>query len=119
VQTYAVNAPTTLGAGVLLTSTGGSWTPTWTTDPFWSRFDVLFPLPLMPPSWGWSAGIPSSSSAESNFIRALIQAWKPAHATCNRIIIVQQGGVWGYPASGTWGETGDVWGSDTETIWTP
>jgi hypothetical protein len=128
VQTYATSYPTSAGAGVLVTTAEAN--AIWqnrilatVTAPlrqsFWSAFDVVFPLPLMPQSWGWSGGIPGSSSAEANFIRSLIAAWKPGHATCNSIVIVQQGSVWGYPASGTWGETGDLWGSDTTTVWTP
>jgi hypothetical protein len=124
--TYGVAKTTALAAGSLLTSTMASGI--WETDPlssyspanqtFWSKFTVLFPLPLMPPNFTWSAGIPASSSAESNFIRALIQAWKPAHATCNAIVIGQQGQVWGYPATQLWGASNGVWGG-SNTVWTP
>jgi|ERR1700737_3508453 len=126
VQTYSVNAPSTLGAGNLVTSTMGSGI--WETDPlsaysppnqsFWSKFDVVFPLPLMPPSWGWAGGIPASNSAESNFIRALIQAWKPAHATVNRIVIQTQGMLLGYPATRTLGASNGVLGG-SNVVWTP
>lgn len=107
------------GSGALVTSTATppSWTPTYTTDPFWSRFDVVFPSPL-PASW-ISGGVPSSSSSEANFIRALIQAWKPAHATCNRIVIVTSGKIWGYPVTQVWGAGTGSWGSSTTTVWTP
>jgi hypothetical protein len=79
------------------------------------RHRAVFPSPL-PASWV-SGGVPSSSSNEANFIRALIAAWKPGHATCNRIVIITAGGVWGY-SDGTWGD-GGTWGSSTTTVWTP
>jgi hypothetical protein len=126
VQTYSVNDTSTLGAGNLLTSTMVSGI--WETDvlsayspvnqSFWSKFDVVFPLPLMPPNWGWSGGIPSSSSNESNFIRALIQAWRPAHATVNRIVIQTQGMLLGYPAGRTLGASNVVLGG-SNVVWTP
>jgi hypothetical protein len=103
--------------GVLVIGGSGTWTPTYVGDPFWSRFDVLFPSPL-PASW-IAGGVPASNSAEANFIRALIQAWKPAHATPNRIIIVSSGKVWGYPSTQVWGAATGNWGAATVTFWTP
>lgn len=121
------NKPTALAAGSLLTST--ALNGLWSTDvlsaysppdqSFWSKFDVIFPLPLQAPSFSWSGGIPSSSSAEANFIRALIQAWKPAHATCNKIIFQQLGNLWGYPATNKWGAATGTWGNTSNTVWTP
>lgn len=125
--TFSVTKPTALAAGSLLTST--ALNGLWSTDvlssysppdqSFWSKFDVIFPLPLQAPSFSWSGGIPSSSSAEANFIRALIQAWKPAHATCNKIIIQQRGNLWGYPATNKWGAATGTWGNTSNTVWTP
>jgi hypothetical protein len=92
----------------------GSWTPSYVGDPFWSRFDVVFPQPL-PASWQ-SGGVPASGSSEANFIRALIKTWSPAHATLNSIIIVTAGGVWDV-ADGTW-DDGGTWDASTTTVWT-
>lgn len=124
--TYNVAKTTAQAAGTLLTTSLAN--AIWETDPlssyspvnqaFWSKFDVLFPLPLQAPSFSWAGGIPSSSSTEANFIRALIQAWKPAHATCNRIVIQQRGLVEGYPAAGVLGANQGVLGAAT-TVWTP
>lgn len=106
----------TLGASgtTLLSSTHGSWTTGFGS--FWSMFDVIFASPL-PTSWQ-SGGIPSSSSAEANFIRTIISAWKPAHATCGRIIIETAGKLWGYPATQQWGAATGNWGGTT-TVWIP
>jgi len=105
------------GLLVASSTTPPSWTPTYVGDPFWSRFDVVFPAPLLA-SWV-SGGVPASSSNEANLIRALIAAWKPAHATCNRIVIVTGGKVWGYPATQLWGAATGNWGSGTTVVWTP
>lgn len=125
-RTFNVAKPTTLPAGSLLASVLPNGI--WETDPlssyspldqaFWSKFDVLFPLPLQAPSFSWSAGIPSSSSNEANFIRALISAWKPAFAITNRIIIQQSGKLLGYPPTATLGSTNGVLGGSS-TVWTP
>lgn len=106
--------------GNLVTSLASppTWTPTYTTDPFWSRFDVVFPAPL-PASWGGGSTVPASNSAESNFIRSIINSWKPGHATCNRIVIVTSGKIWGYPTTQVWGAGTGNWGSSTTTVWTP
>lgn len=111
-------------SGNLVRSAEGSGI--WETDPlsfpysplnqtFWSKFDVVFPFPLIA---SWGGGPPASSSAEANFIRALIQAWKPGHATCNRIVIVTAGRVLGYPVRTLGGGNGNV-GSNTTVVWTP
>jgi hypothetical protein len=101
--------------GALAISSGGTWTPTYAGDPFWSKFTVIFPSPL-PASWV-SGGVPSSTSNEANFIRSLISTWKPGHATTDRIIIVTAGRVLGYPATRTLG-TGTL-GGGTATYWSP
>lgn len=85
---------------------------------FWSIFDVLFPAPL-PASWGGGATVPASGSAEANFIRSIVSAWKPGHAICGRIIIVKTGKVWGYPTTQVWGAATGNWGSSTTDVWTP
>lgn len=102
--------------GNLLISSGGSWTPTYVGDPFWSRFDLLFVAPL-PPAW-IAGGVPSSMSSEADFIRALIRSWKPGHATPNRIIIVSAGRVLGYPIR-TLGAGNGTLGAATVTYWSP
>jgi hypothetical protein len=97
---------------------------------FWSRFDVVFTAPL-------PSGQTSGTSDESNRIRALIAAWKPAHSLCNRITIVTAGRIWGLPQTpiyfgggstfggGTafsgpsWGTPGVTWGGATTVNWTP
>jgi len=124
-QTYNSNYSSSAGSGVMLTTAEGNGI--WETDTlstlsplnqsFWSKFDVVFPLPLNPSTFSWSAGIPASNSSESNFIRALIAAWRPAHATCNRIVIVQQGRAIGAPVR-TMGASNGVVGAAT-TVWTP
>lgn len=101
--------------GNLVRDVRPSWTPTSVGDSFWSRFDVIFPSPL-PPSW-ISGGVPSSSSGEANLIRLLISQWKPAYATCYRIIILTAGRILGYPAR-TLGAGNGVLGGDT-TLWSP
>src|SRR6267142_201537 len=118
-QTYGIADTTTLGAGALVSSTMACGL--WETDPLsaysppnqtlWSKFTVLFPLPLIPPNWGWAGGIPASNSAEANFIRSLIQTWKPASSTCDRIVIQTQGKLFGYPAAQLWGTSGQLWGA--------
>jgi hypothetical protein len=103
-------------AGALVISSGGSWTPTYVGDPFWSKFDLLFVSPL-PAAWV-AGGVPSSTSSEADFIRALIRSWKPGHATANRIIIVSAGRVLGYPIR-TLGAGNGTLGGATVTYWSP
>lgn len=105
------------GNGNLVRPTRPSWTPSYVGDPFWSRFDVIFPAPL-PASW-ISGGVPASNSGEANLIRLLISQWKPAYATAFRIIIITAGGVWDYPGTDVWDAPGDVWDGDTTIVWTP
>jgi hypothetical protein len=129
VQTYSVNYPTSIGAGNMVTTTesNGIWQNAPLSSPytapykqtFWSQFDVVFPLPLNPATFSWSGGVPASNSAESNFIRALIAAWKPAHATCKSIVIVTAGQVFGFPATRLWGSGNGLWGGNTTTVWAP
>jgi hypothetical protein len=111
------------GTGALVTAAEGNGI--WETDPlssysplnqsFWSKFDVVFPQPLIA---AWGSGPPASNSTEANFIRAIISAWRPAHATCNRIVIVTAGRVLGYPIRTLGGGNGTL-GSNTTVIWTP
>jgi hypothetical protein len=86
-------------------------------QPFWSKFDVIFVSPFLA-SWGAGATLPGSSSDEVNRIRRLIAAWKPAHATCNRIAVLTTSKWWGYPVSQVWGAAGN-WGGGAATYWTP
>ena len=86
---------------------------------FWSKFDVLFVSPFVS-SWGGGSTLPSSSSDEVNRIRRIIAAWKPAHATCNRIAVLTTAKWWGYPTTQVWGAaTGNWSGSAAATYWTP
>lgn len=116
-QVRAGNQFTLGGSGTtLLTTTNGSWTSTTMVDPIWSRFDVMFPQPLIA-SWV-SGGVPSSSSTEANFIRSLISSWKPAHSICTKIAIQVSGKMWGYPSTQNWGSGTGNWGGVT-TVWSP
>lgn len=112
--------------GALVISSGGSWTPTYVGDPFWSRFDLIFPTPL-PASW-IAGGVPDAASSEANFVRSLLRLWKPGHARVGRILIQTSGKLWGYPASqvwgaGTWGGSnvqwivGKAWGFPLTQVW--
>lgn len=102
-------------SGALVISSGGTWTPTYVGDPFWSRFDVIFPAPL-PVSWQ-TGGVPAATSNEANFIRSIVTAWKPGHATANRIIIVTAGRVLGYPIRTLGAGNGTL--SGATTTWSP
>jgi hypothetical protein len=102
--------------GNLVISSGGTWTPTYVGDPFWSRFDVIFPSPL-PATWQ-SGGVPASTSNEANFIRSLISTWKPGHATANRIIIASSGRILGYPIRQLGASNGTLGGA-APTYWSP
>lgn len=125
-DTFSAAKTSALPAGSLVTKSPANGI--WETDPlsiyspldqaFWSKFDVLFPLPLQAPSFSWATGIPSSSSNEANFIRALVGAWKPAFATTNRIIIQTAGRVLGYPIR-TIGASNGTLGGNTTVIWSP
>lgn len=125
-DTFGTAKTSALAAGSLVTKSPANGI--WETDPlssyspldqaFWTKFDVLFPLPLQAPSFSWSAGIPASSSNEANFIRALIGAWKPAFATCGRIVIIPTGRVLGYTIR-TIGASNGTIGGNTTTIWSP
>jgi hypothetical protein len=102
--------------GNLVVSTGGTWTPTYVGDPFWSKFTIIFPTPL-PASWV-AGGIPASTSNEANFIRSIANTWKPGHATLDRIVIVTAGRVLGYPIR-TIGAGNGTLGGGTSTVWSP
>lgn len=104
--------PTTVGHTVA-EATGVIWSCAGVD--FWSQFDVLFsPVPA-----SWNPTPPASTSDEVNRIRLAIAQWKPAWATCNRIVALVSGGVWGFPTTDVWGGLGDTWGGDSVTIWTP
>ena len=61
---------------------------------------------------------PADSGPEANLTRAIIKAWKPAHATCNAITILQTGKLIGYPVRVLGGSNGVLGGAST-TAWTP
>lgn len=113
-------------SGNLVISSGGSWTPTFAGDPFWARFDLIFPSPL-PASWQ-TGGVPAVTSAEAQYIMRIIQLWKPGYARLRRVIAQTGGAIWGYPATATWGTgtwggtevvwgTGKMWGVPAEQVW--
>lgn len=86
----------------------------WTTDlgaGFWSAFTVIlwngFP-------WG-ADPTPNDSSDEANAMRDLVRQWKPGHTVCDKIVVMTDQDVWGFPLDDVWG-TG-TWGS-TAVIWT-
>jgi len=111
--TTAGSAPTwPLVVGTTVVDGGVTWSCSGTD--FWSRFDVVFPAPL-PASWSGSP--PSYASDEVTRIRLVINQWKPAFSTANRIVVVTAGRVLGLPAR-TLGSGGTLGGAAT-TIWTP
>jgi hypothetical protein len=95
---------------------------------FWSRFDVVFPTPL-PASWGGGSTVPAYASDEVTRIRKVINTWKPAAATCNRIVVVTTGGasVGGVTTDGgviglldgTFGDGTRPFGTSATTVWSP
>jgi len=101
--------------GALVISNGGSWTPTFVGDPFWSKFAVIFPSPL--PA-AWAGVVPDIASTEASYIFDTIRRWKPGHATWGRIVFQTSGKTWGFPASQVWGAATGTWGG-TETVWLP
>jgi hypothetical protein len=62
---------------------------------------------------------PTPISNEAQLIRNLINAWKPAYATCDGIILTDAGELWGYPHAGaSWGGAGN-WGGNAHVVWSP
>ena len=62
---------------------------------------------------------PDSASAEAALIRSIINAWKPAYATCDGIVLTT-GELWGYPHVGAaWGGAGESWGRNAHVVWNP
>jgi len=121
------NAVTTIAAQTpypsSYTKTIPSGNPWWRFDDktdFCSRFAVVFGTTAVPGSWTSIVNPPTVSSAPSlsevGLIRAIIQQWRNAEATCTGIVAQQSGRLWGYPEGNTWG-TG-VWGG-TSTTFTP
>lgn len=115
-QVRGGNQYTLDAGGNLVISSGATWTPTYVGDPFWSRFDVIFPQPL-PASWV-AGGVPASTSNEANFIRSIAQTWKPGSATVGKITIVTAGRVLGYPVRQLGASNGALGGAAT-TTWSP
>ena len=77
----------------------------------WSQFAVLILAPW--PSW-WNGTAPADGSTDQQFAAALVKAWKPAHAQCVGLKVIQ-GPAWG--VNMTWGSF--TWGAGTTTVWTP
>jgi len=85
-------------------------------EPYWARFIVLFPEPLIQ-RWV-DNGVPASNSDEANVIRALIQRWKPAHMLCDKILIATSPRTLGYfPEGETLGDRAGLTLGDN-TTWT-
>lgn len=98
------------GALVTARLPSGSWAVD-ATPAFWSKFQVLFPAPHP-----WAPGAPpASNSAEVARLKALVEAWKPAHAMCAGIVVMTGGELWGSP-TGTWGAAGN-WGGASAVVW--
>lgn len=98
--------------------------PWWRFDDntdFCSRFAVIFGSPL-PASWTSIVNPPTVSSAPSlsevNAIRAIIQQWRNAEATCMGIYVQSSGKLWGWPLSENWGAATGNWGG-TSVVFTP
>lgn len=83
---------------------------------FWNGFSVIF-FAAWPASW---SGVPPANySNEVNFIRALVNQWKPGHGLLENMQVVTSP-VWGWPVTQTWGAGGLTWGNATPTtVWTP
>ena len=61
---------------------------------------------------------PGDASADANLFRAIIKNWKPAHATCVGMTVLQTGRLLGYPIR-TLGSSNGVLGGSSITSWTP
>ena len=84
------------------------------TSGFWNGFKVLF-FPSWPASWAGTP--PGNTSDEVNFIRSLVNQWKPGHGLLEDMQVVGLP-VWGWPTTQAWG-TG-TWGNAiVNTVWTP
>jgi hypothetical protein len=66
---------------------------------FWSKFQVVFCHPTLPPRW--RRRLPSAVSDEVNALRALILKWSPGFATCAGIAVITQGRSFGFPTGRT------------------
>ena len=83
---------------------------------FWNGFAVLFFTPW--PSF-WSGVPPGNASDEVNFLRSLVNQWKPGHGLLENMQVITAP-TWGWLPSQTWGAGGLTWGNATaNTIWTP
>lgn len=101
---------------VVTTSVGGPYT---LGTGFWNGFSVLF-FQGWPSSW--SGVPPGNASDEVNFLRALVNQWRPGHGLLEsmQVIAAPNLPVWGWPTSQLWGSGGLVWGNATATVtWTP
>jgi hypothetical protein len=81
---------------------------------FWNAFLVWFPTPFIA---AWSGGVPSTSSAEADSVRRLVNRWKPAHAWPVGYVATVTGHFWGEPGL-QWGDSGIDWGG-TNVRWDP
>lgn len=81
----------------------------------WARFWVVITAhPWSTSSWTWGDGTQwgdgslwgsGASAAETDNVRRIIRQWKPAHAYCNAIIIVNDPVTWAAEQpDGTWGD---------------
>ncbi len=85
----------------------------------WSRFGVLFPKPLIAPSWNAPASPPLDGShpsrTEVNNIISTVLKWKNAKSFCVWIKAWESGAIWGWPVSQQWGIGAQNWGG---VVWT-
>lgn len=81
---------------------------------FWNTFLVWFPTPFIA---AWSGGVPSTSSAEADSVRRLVNRWKPGIARVAGYVATVSGHFWGQPGL-NWGAGGINWGGSVVS-WDP
>jgi hypothetical protein len=99
------------GSAQLVTTQGPELTLS--ANNFWNSYLVYF-YSTLPASWV-SGGVPADNSSEANNIRAILEAWAPAHMKREKIVIAQGGPIWGLTM--TWGSF--TWGGTAPILWSP
>lgn len=119
----SLTAPATPVAPYTKTIPAGN--PWWKFDDktdFCSRFAVVITTANLPASWTSIVNPPTVTSAptvsEVGLIRAIIQQWRNAEATCMGIYVGTTGKEWGIPESQIWQAATGNWGG-TSTVFTP
>lgn len=49
-------------------------------------------------------------------LKLIINTWRPAKALCVGVAAIQQGAIWGWPTTQTWGQVGLKWGDSLAPI---